>query len=364
MPELRTARIHTRGNVGAGVTRQLLPLYVNDDGVPIVTHSMLGTFKECPRKTLYKYADRLKPKIGPRPLRRGSWIHTLLETHYSGGDWREAHDQLSLEYDQLFDEEKDVLGDMPVEIDQIMRAYFWHYANDLDWEVIEVEFTIETELPGVGLYRGRVDLLVQTPFGLYVVDHKSHRNLPDISFRLRDAQSALYIWACRQLGYDVVGFIWNYIRYVPSKPVRFNKNGTLSKRQGDTDYYTAYRSIQSQGRDPRDYKELLLPLKRRRYVHGGPQLSPFFKRSTLEKDDAMLAQILREATHTSKRMNRYPFKRRDWVERNNTRACGWCQYRDLCDVELFGGNVRQVLRGFRQGDPLEYYYDIKELEPA
>lgn len=338
------------------------PLYVNDDGVPIVTQSMLKTFLECPRKTKYKYADRLKPKMQAKPLKRGNWIHTLLEHHYRGDDWREPHRALSLRYDELFDEEKDILGDLPDEIGKIMRSYFWHYENDLDWEVLEVEFTIETELPGVGLYRGRIDLLVNTPYGVYAVDHKSHRTLPNLDFRLRDAQSALYIWALRRLGYDVQGFIWNYIKYSAPRPVRFNKNGTVSKRQGETTYDTAYRSIKAQGREPRDYRDILAPLRRQRYVHGAVQLSPFFKRSTLEKDDDMLAQAIREATHTSKRMNRYPFTRPEYVERNNTRSCDWCQYRDLCSVELFGGNVQQVLRGFRQGDPLEYYYDIKDNE--
>lgn len=339
---------------------ELLPLYVNDSGVPIVTHSMLKTFKECPRKALYKYADRLKPKMQQKPLKRGTWIHTLLEWHYSGRDWREAHRALSLQFDQLFDEEKDALGDLPAEIETIMRSYFWHYENDVDWEVIQVEFTLEVEMPKVGLYRGRLDALVQTPYGLYAVDHKSHRTLPDLEFRLRDAQSALYIWACRKAGFPVNGFIWNYIKYLAPKPVRFNKNGSLSKRQGESTYDAAYRSIKAQGKDPCDYRDLLIPLRRQRYVHGAPQVSPFFRRSVLEKDDDMLKQIVREAIHTSTRMNRYPFLRRSVVERNNGRACDWCSYKDLCSVELFGGNVQQVLKGFTQGDPLEYYYDLKE----
>lgn len=341
------------------MTSKLLPLYVTEDGVPVVTHSMLGTFKQCPRMTKYKYADRLKPKQQAKPLKRGNWIHTLLEIHHRGGDWKDAHRRLSLQFDDLFDEEKDVLGDLPREIRRIMAAYFWHYRHDADWNVVEVEMTVETEMPGVGLYRGRVDVLVETPYGLYAVDNKSHKTLPDMDFRMRDAQSALYIWALRKLGYDVQGFIWNYVRYHAPREVKFNKNGSLSKRQGETTYDTAFRSIRSQGRDPKDYRDLLAPLAKQRYVHGGPQLSPFFRRSILERDDAMLEQLLREATHTAQRMNSYPFSG-DAVERNNGRACGWCAYKDLCSVELFGGNVRQALRGFREGDPLDYYHDIKE----
>lgn len=342
-----------------------MPLYTTDEGVPIITHSMLKTFKRCPRQALYKYHDRLKPKTQAKPLKRGNWIHSLLETHYSGGDWRETHTTLSLQFEQLFDEEKDALGDLPDEIGRIMTSYFWHYRDDQDWKVVTVEDTIEVEMPNGTIYRGRTDLLVETPYGLYIVDHKSHKSLPDLSFRLKDPQSALYIWAYRKAGIPVQGFIWNYIKYVAPKPIRFNLDGSMSKRQGETDYPTAYRSIKAQGYDPKDFRDVLLPLQRQRYVHGGAQLSPFFKRSSLEKDDAMLLRVLRESVHTTNRSHKYPFAKRDYVERVVDRSCGWCSYNDLCATELYGGNADQVRRKqFKVGDPMDYYQDQKEETPV
>lgn len=339
-----------------------MALYETDDGTPIMTQSMLKTFKRCPRQTLYKYHDRLKPKVQPTPLKRGSWVHSLLEEHYKGGDWKETHRKLSLQYDQLFDEEKDKLGDLPNDISRLMKSYFWHYRDDQDWEVKDVELTLETTMPDGTLYRCRVDLLVDTPYGLFIVDHKTHRDIPKLTFRLKDPQSALYIWAFRKEGIPVQGFIWNYIKYLPPKPLKFNKNGSLSKRQGETDYPTAYRSIKDQGDDPKDYRDLLLPLQRQRYSHGAPQLSPFFQRATLEKDDGILTRVVREATHTTKRANKYPFEKRDYVGRTVERSCDWCAYNTLCETELFGGNADVVRRQqFKEGDPLDYYQDQKEI---
>lgn len=360
---------HAPAHVHAHVVKEpvyLMALYETEDGQPIVTHSMIKTFRRCPKQTQYKYVERLKPKHESAPLKRGKWIHALLEVHYKGGDWKEEHKRWVSKYRKLFEEEQEKLGDLPREIAHLMDSYFWHYRYDEDWKVLETEFTIECELPDGTLYRGRVDNLVETRFGLYVVDHKSHKSLPDTNFRLIDAQSALYIWAANKLGIPVQGFIWNYIKYLPPKPLKFNKNGTLSKRQGDTDYPTAYRSIKAAGFDPKEerFAGLLKMLKSHRYQPDSMQLSPFFRRDTLEKSNDVIQQVVREAFHTTKRMHKYPFHKPHLVERVPDRSCSWmCSFKDLCTAELMGGNADNVRRlQFKEGDPMEYYYDQKEEE--
>jgi RecB family exonuclease len=343
-------------------------LYVDPDtGMNIVTHSMVKAFRRCPRQAMYKYVDRLKPKALSKPLKRGTWIHALLETHYKGGDWRDTHKKLSEQFYRLFVEEQEALGDLPREIRRLMQSYFWHYRDDADWKVLETEFTIETELfPGT-IYRGRVDNLVETPYGLYVVDHKSHRTLPDLSDQLLDPQSVLYVWAARRLGMPVKGFIWNYIKTDPPKQLRFKKDGNLYAKQGATDYPTAYRSLMARGIDPRDEENekwvaYLKPLQNQRYRPDSTlQLSPFFRRDTLEKDDAMIERAVKEVIHTVKRMQKYPFDKRDYVERVVNRDCKYfCSYRSICTSDLMGGNSELIARQqFRVGDPMDYYRDDK-----
>lgn len=339
-------------------------LYYDESvGKYVVTHSMIKTFRGCARQTLYKQVDRLKPKMIGQPLKRGTWMHTLLEEHHGGHDWRLMHQKLSTQFATLLDEEKDYYGNLPEDCGRMMRSYEWHYAED-PWIVHEVEYTLEAEFPDGTLYRGKVDAIVENQFGLWIVDHKTHGNLPDHTFRLLDAQSALYLWAAGKMGIPVQGFIWNYIRTkTPSVPVMLKNGSRLSKKLGDTDYQTFTDEVRRLKREEgyrirREDVEIQRRLKAHRYKPGEPQLSPFFRRDVLEKDDAMLKRVAGEAYHTAKRMAKYPFHQRDIVERSvNPSGCRYCAYKDLCTIELLGGNTRSLMKNYKVGDPQDYYQD-------
>lgn len=337
------------------------PIYVQD-GQVITTHSMLKTFRRCPKQAQYKYVDRLKPISLSKPLRRGTWLHALIEVHSNGGDWKELHQRLTLRFAQLFDEEKEKLGNLPDECARIMKAYLWHYALD-DWKVLEAEFTLEAKLPDGSLYRGKIDLLVEDQFGLWIVDHKSHARLPDLSFRLRDTQSALYLWAALKNGIKVQGHIWNYIKTKPPTVPQILKSGLLSKRSIDTDYLTynrALKDLQNRGfKVNKEQMRYLQWLKTQQYHFGEMNTSTFFQRSILEKDNAVLMQVATEAYTTHRRMNEYRFDDVRRVERHPSNNCTFdCSYTDLCTQELFGGNTDQIRRKqFTTGDPMDYYYD-------
>lgn len=342
-----------------------MDLYV-DDGQPVVTHSMLKTFRRCPKQTEFKYVHRLKPKRVNKFLRRGTWVHELLEDFHNGDDWKATHARHSAKFNEMFDEEKDYYGDMPAEILAVMKSYIWHYKAD-PWKVLETEFLVEAMLPNGVLYRGKVDALVETPFGRFLVDHKTHKTLPNHDFRLKDGQSALYLWAARESGLGVQGFIWNYLRWkAPSVPEVVYQGKRLSSRACDTDYPTMYRAVKRYQEEYPDRFELrpedaerLKYLKSLRYEWGKPQASTFFRRDVLEKDDAMLDRVMRENLHTAKRMAKYKFDDPDSVERVVDRSCTFsCSYEDICTVELMGGNMRPLVKqNYQVGDPQEYYQD-------
>lgn len=347
-------------------------LYASDSGQLISTHSMLKTFRRCPKQAEYKYVHRLKPRLLGKPLRRGSWLHILLEEFHQGRDWMAAHQKLSAQFNNLFDEEKDYYGDLPNECLKIMLSYIWHYKFD-PWKVIETEFTVETEFPDGTLYRGRVDMLIENSFGLWVVDHKSHKTLPDHNFRLLDAQSALYLWACLRNKIPVEGFIWNYLRTkpptVPKLAYAGGSNQRLSKVNIETDYPTYVAELKRLKREEglritAEYTAKAAALKSMRYRHGEPQLSPFFRRDVLEKQLGMLRRVALENYHTSQRMHTYNFDNRDAVERVVDRGCGFsCSYTDLCTTELMGGNTRPLIKqNYTVGDPMDYYNDDKAPE--
>src|ERR1041384_2186340 len=307
---------------------------------------MLKAYLTCPKQAQYKYAERLKPKLLTRrdqPLRRGTWVHELLQAYYEGGDWKDVHAKNVIKFNRLMDVEKDELGDLPAECLRLFKSYLWHYgANKNDpfhgWKVIGVEQTFEAAWPdsedGNDIYRCRVDLLVEDAYGFLIVDHKTHKSLPSHTFRTLDAASPLYIWAARESGYDVRGFLWNYIRTkVPTTP-KLAYAGTarerLSEAAIDTDYPTYVRGIKALGLDPyadpqfSKAKQLYLD----RYKEGAPQTSQFFKRDILEKDDDMVARVIATAMRTRDRMHA-DFDDYDVTERAMGRHCVWCWFSKL-----------------------------------
>lgn len=349
-------------------------LYVDDAGQQITTHSMLKCFGRCPNQARYKYAMRLKPKrVSARslPLKRGTWFHRLMELYYAGEDWITEHARLSAQFALLFDEEKEALGDLPDECLRLMRSYLWHYGADKGdpyhgWEVLDTELTLECPWPdGQGIYRCRLDLLARDQYGLFIGDHKTHKRLPNHTTRLLDAASALYLWCARENGLEVNRFIWNYVRTkaptVPKLVYVGTAREAMSSAAIDTDYPTYACEIKRLGLQdsPKWDRGLLRSLKSQRWVDGNVQTSPFFRRTTLEKDDDMIARVVAAAMRTRDRMHSYPFNEWESVERVPDTSCEWmCEFNEICQVELFTGNAARLIRqNFRVGDPLDYYQD-------
>lgn len=335
-------------------------VYVDPEtGRGISTHSMMKTFRRCPKQFEYKYLQRLKPKVLGRPLRFGSWFHALLEADYKNQDVEAVHRHWTNKFSQLFDEEKVDLGDLPRDVWRAYLSYKWHYKND-PWIVHEVEFTLEVELPDGSMYRCRLDMLVENQYGLWIVDHKTHKSLPNTTYRILDAQSALYIWAALKNKIPVQGHIWNYmISKPPTIPKVVDKGRRLSRAKIDTDYPTMVRAVKKAGFDPNDYAAPLRHLLSQRYQPGQLQTSTFFRRDILEKSPAMLKRMANEGYQTHLRMNSYRWDRVQSIERVPDRSCTFsCSYVDLCTMELFGGNTAQLRRQrFKEADPMDYYKD-------
>ena len=154
------------------------PDALDGKGSRIITHSMLKQFRKCPLCSYFKYVLRLKPKMLAKPLKRGTWVHALLEEYANGGDWEALHAKYTDQFNRLFDEEKDYYGDMPTEIYTIVKSYMWHYKRDV-WKYVANEFTMETPFPDGTLYRCKVDMLIENAFGLWLGDRKTHKTLPD-----------------------------------------------------------------------------------------------------------------------------------------------------------------------------------------
>lgn len=300
------------------------------------SQSKLKSFNRCPKQYEYKYIQKLTPKRRERPLFFGSWVHKAIESYYTTPDrnWRPGFAEYKLQWDALFEEEREELSSRgnPVEqIPRIMQGYEFYYKND-GWDpiLIEQEFIVETPMKGV-FFKFVIDLgIVDDEEKLWAVDHKTASSIPPANtFHAMDPQLILYPWGLEQLMNEgrlpkmpIGGVYYNYIRSkAPSIP-QINKDGSLSKRKVLTDYPTLYRFLKANDYDPRDFAHILIPLKKR---------SDFLRRYRLPREPQVTREILLDALSVVKRIQ--DTKR---FIRAVSRDCRFCGYKDLCRAELNG----------------------------
>jgi len=184
---------------------------------------------------------------------------------------------------------------------------------------------------------------------------------------MRDSQSALYLWAARENGLPIQGFIWNYLRWKPaSTPKLVDKNRRLSDAACDTDYPTFVRALKRYKRDypetfivrPKD-KDKALYLKKHQYEIGKPQTSEFFRRDILEKSDDMLDRVMMMNYRTALRMQNYDFDDINSIEMADPQMRGFFEdFEDLHVAHVMGGNLKQLIKqNYIIGDPNDYYQD-------
>ena len=188
----------------------------------VLTYSALNTFRNCPRKYKNRYVDNLRPRERPEALSFGSVIHEAIELWYRSQDGL-ARLQNVLHYiDQAFGNRN---GD-PQQLagwhlaTAMMVGYAARYETE-EFEVVEVEkeFVGEIRNPESGrlsqTFRmaGKVDAIVSCHDGLYLLEHKTASTV-DANYLDKlwtDTQIALYCYYLRELGYPIVGVIYNVL---------------------------------------------------------------------------------------------------------------------------------------------------------
>lgn len=306
---------------------------------PSVSWSEIKTFQRCPKQHEYKYIQRLVPRAKSRPLFMGSWVHAALQTHYAEGDWKRGHEVFVKEWNSLFEEEQNelrsrrgkiVLKPFPEIVENIMRSYLFYYKDE-GWETVAVEQEFEVDTPLVidGVrqrFKGIIDLVVRDPQGLlWVIDHKTAGTIPEpTAFHAMDPQLMLYPWAAKEAwDWDVAGIYYNYVKSKPPTLPRINRDGSISRRRVVTDYPTLYRFLKANGFDPNDFRDQLLPLRKK---------SPYLRRYRYPREAVVTREILLDALSVTKHIRQD--KRRS---RTITRECStMCSFHDLCRAELNG----------------------------
>ena len=246
----------------------------------ILTYSALNCWRNCPRKYKLRYQEHLRPREKAETLAFGSTIHGALElwhgsaddpnrlmkvfdfldTEYASRDadpdakaaWFQARAMMAgyaARYPQeeftVLELEKEFQGEIRnpdadpdakaawFQARAMMAAYAARYPQE-EFTVLELEKEFQGEIrnPATGgasktfTMAGKVDGIVQLGNELYLLEHKTASSI-DGAYLDRlwcDTQIALYTHYLREMGYPVVGVIYNVLLKT-----------RLKQRQGETE---------------------------------------------------------------------------------------------------------------------------------
>ena len=305
-----------------------------------ISQSKLKTFRRCPKQYEYKYIQQLEAKRKSLPLALGNWIHSLLETHYKGGDWLETYADLTHKFNGLMTEEKEHYGDLPGTSARLMNGYMYQWEEeDKNLEIISVEEEFEVDINDQLKFKFKPDMIVQDKRNgmVSVWDHKSNKTLPDTEWRNTDIQSTLYLWALKKLGINVDQFIFNYIRTKPPTKPRMTKSGRMSKVKIETDYLTLKEFIEENDLEMTD--ELT------HWLGNLEKSSSFYKRITIAKPKLLTDTMIQELLATAEVINFMDSRDELAYYRVLGKACDWdCSFQDLCNAELLGSPQANQIR--------------------
>lgn len=296
-----------------------------------ISNSKLNTWRKCHRAYHYKYILKLRKKIKSSALQRGSIIHECIEYYNNGKSWKKPFERFRKTfYENTFIEERIMLGDIPSMVESLMENYVrWTEEDELEYLENELEFNLPL-MPGV-VFNGFLDSLVKDEKGkIWTLERKTYAKEPSRDFLVFNTQSAIYTWACQQLGYNSQGTIWEIIKAKePSKP-KLTSKGILSQASLDSTPYTVERGLKELGLNPKDYKDFI----------KGFSYESFFQRHKVLVNDSIVNLIMEDCKATASEI----LEKGDTLkDRNLNRDCSFCEFKELCQAELMGLDYSYII---------------------
>jgi hypothetical protein len=293
----------------------------------------------------YRYVDKLRPKKKGRPLVFGDWIHKCLETHFSGGNWVDTLKTLKADqWDKLFLEEKQELGNIPQDCLRIVRGYINNYSKiDKEWEVIAVEQDFMIKVAEGIVLTGKIDLIMRhiPTDKIWIWEHKTaKRDIPKDSFRMTDIQTAIYLYIAIKYLLPVIlgttvfkmgGILFDYIKSKPQSTPKLLKDGRMSRAKVDCDRWTYEQELKKNKLNPADYEDFMATLDNKEYYVRIPMYHSSAFVSNMFKEYIMAIKDIREERPALRNLN-YTCDRPK------------CEYRDLCLAEIQGLDVSQIIK--------------------
>jgi hypothetical protein len=306
-----------------------------------VSHSRIRTARRCWKKHDYKYNEGLRAKKKAAPLLRGTILHEMIDARVNKQNPYLVTEKYAKKYKALFREEREMYGETFIEdINRIFQGYERAYPDDKKLKVLHSEKEIEVELDDDIVLVAILDKIVHDGQRIWLMEHKSHRSIPDEEKRFSDIQTVIYVWAwnltewAHSNGEEIDGVMWDYLRTKPPTiPEPLKKGGLSIAQNQDTDYYTYVMAAKQNGVNLNDphYKEYVANLKKRGSMD-------FFQRFTLPAPPKpLIKSVVRDLRETANQIKDFGA---DLKARNLTKDCSWeCEFYKLCHAELRGHDV-------------------------
>jgi hypothetical protein len=313
-----------------------------------VSQSKIKLRRQCAAAYDFKHNQLLRPKVKSRPLQFGSIVHHMLEAHANGGEPFKVLDEINLQNMRLFEAERELYGDIILDIRHIMTDYFrYHKGQDLIYirrNKRNAEHSFEIEVESGILFTGKIDAFAKKPQSKlkWLVEHKTFKRQPSEDIRWRNVQSGVYIKAVDILGwghYD--GVCWDYIGNKPPTEPELLKAGGMSRRKIVTLPSVVKEFLAKNKLKGENYTEFLKTVEQSQ--------EDYFPRFYTPINRAVVDAVYHDFIATA----------RDIAERPNLRTktigmhCGWCDYESICRAEMLGLDVDFVRK--RE-------YDVKEKD--
>ena len=168
-------------------------------------YTMMSTFLTCRRKYKFRHVEGLVPMVTATPLAFGGAIHTALDEWYKSKDTDKAVEIFKGTYEENIEVDNKRTHRMG---EWILRNYNDKYLNQ-PCKTVATEQAFTLPLPNGNNLIGRLDKIVDWDGVLWVMDHKTTSQLGYTFFNMHtpNLQFDGYVWAARQLGYNVQGLI-------------------------------------------------------------------------------------------------------------------------------------------------------------
>lgn len=301
----------------------------------VISYSRLKAWRRCHRLHYYKFVQEIQPKKISMPLFKGNVAHDCLEAHLRGKDWRKIMKKFEKQFNKLFREEREQLGDVIGNMTRVMEGYLKLYAGE-KLKTLAVEERIDFPLfpktrPEV-IFSYQCDRVVRDDKGReWVFERKTPKTIPDESIRMSDFQTVLYKWARDKIK-PTAGIIWDYVRSkAPTIPQELVRGGLSVAKNIDTTYEVYMGEIKRLKLKPKDYAERLESLR-------GAE-TKFYRRVYMTVDPGVTKQIVDEMKETVKEILRNPESK----VRTLARECNWCDMNKICQAELRGLDTDFIL---------------------